>query len=92
MKPRQQAAPLTEEDSFVWFLVVTRFQCPGRAPFGAVWGRSIGFDRHDAELMWRAQSNRYCALPPDWPDAIYVEDPPMLGPMVFVSGPVGGQL
>lgn len=55
VKLRLEPQSLTQEDSLIWCLVVTRFPCPGAVPYGALWGRSIAFDLRDFELMWKLE-------------------------------------
>jgi hypothetical protein len=76
MNPRKPALPWTYEDQQIWRLV--GMMNPGGMNFLALYNCWIERDRRDADLMFRAQSNRYAAVPPDFPDAIYAEDPPEL--------------
>lgn len=82
---KKPAAPLTREDG----AILARIRVTWNYPLNH-WYQY--YDRCDGELMFRAQSNRYSAVPPDWPDTLYAEDPPMLRAMVFPCGPVGGDI
>lgn len=90
MKPLL-VAPLTSEDQRIWDRWIGRRRM---AEWDAdhIQAVSIASDRRDADLMWRAQSNRWCAVPPDFPGAVYAEDPPFKGPQLFACGPVGGDI
>jgi len=62
MKPRPNLLPLSDEDTALWHLVVTRFYARIDLPtqaFTGLWAGSLVQGRRDATLMYVAQANRF---------------------------------
>jgi hypothetical protein len=75
MKPRLEAAPLTEEDSWIWHIVSVRFDCDGPGfRFTSLWTPALNGDRRDAELMFLAQRARSYTFPVDLPPLYLLDD------------------
>lgn len=90
MKPRLESSPLTWEDRDIWHRIMWRpLLLIGRRIDRVAYLKA---DIRDADLMSQAQHNRWSAVPWDWPNAQFVDDAPMLRPMIFCCGPVGGDI
>lgn len=57
MKPRLKVEALSEEDEWIWFGVVAKFE-PYHIDLAEVIMRAVDQDRRDAELMYFLEANR----------------------------------